>query len=377
MRTLVRIVIALVLALALGALGLRACYGGGERFPEREVGVPELPESALEVVAELALPPGNVAVSSEGRLFFSFHPEAGPAVQVAEWVDGRAVPYPPGGLPPELAYQSVLSLRIDRQQRLWVLDNANHGSGTPRLLAFDLVSDRLLRHHDFPDEIAPLGSHLNDFQVTQDGQRIYIADASILGRRPALVLHDVERGSSRRVLEGHDGVVPDRYVPYVQGRRMELFGLFAIRPGVDSIALDRSGEWLYFAPVTDEWMWRVRRADLDDASLTPQDLAAKVERYAEKTESDGITTDFEGNVYLTDPGSSAIVLLTPERRLQTLVQSERLRWPDGLSFGPNGTLYVTCSALHHVIGRSPAHTASQAPFQIFRLRPGRDAVPGH
>ena len=39
-------------------------------------------------------------------------------------------------------------------------------------------------------------------------------------------------------------------MPVVQGVRMELFGLFTVRPGVDSIALDDAGEWLYFAPVT-------------------------------------------------------------------------------------------------------------------------------
>ena len=36
---------------------------------------PMLPESALEIVAELPLPPGNLAVSSKGRVFFNFHPE--------------------------------------------------------------------------------------------------------------------------------------------------------------------------------------------------------------------------------------------------------------------------------------------------------------
>ena len=55
----------------------------------------------------------------------------------------------------------------------------------------------------------------------------------------------------------------------------------------------------------------------------------------------------------------------------------RLRWPDGFSFGPDGWLYVTCSSLHEVIGRSGAHVRSRAPYQIFRFRPGKEGIPGH
>jgi sugar lactone lactonase YvrE len=295
---------------------------------------------------------------------------------VAELVSGQPVPYP-AQLPEELAYQSVLSLRIDRQGRLWVLDNANHGTGTPRLLAFDLATGEVAYRYDFPPEIAGLGSHLNDFQVSPDGRRIYIAEASIFGKTPALVVHDVESSESRRLLEGHESVTPEHYVPVVQGREMIVFGIFAIRPGVDSIALDRRGEWLYFAPVTNNHMYRVRRTDLDDTSLSPDALAARVERFALKTMSDGITTDLDDNIYLSDPDESAIVLLQPDGSLRTLLKDPLLRWPDGFSFGPDGWLYVTCSALHHVIMRSGSHLRSQAPYQIFRFRPGPAGIPGH
>jgi sugar lactone lactonase YvrE len=375
MRWLARIVAAIFGLIAVLVLGFWVRYGGGEHFEDRTTD-PELSASTLEVVANLDWPPGNIAVSEEGRVFFSFHPEAGPPVQVAELVSGEPVPYP-AQLPEELAYQSVLSLRIDRQGRLWVLDNANHGTGTPRLLAFDLATGEVAYRFDFPPEIAGLGSHLNDFQVSPDGRRIYIAEASIFGKTPALVVHDVESSESRRLLEGHESVTPEHYVPVVQGREMIVFGIFAIRPGVDSIALDRRGEWLYFAPVTSNHMYRVRRAILDDTSLSPDELAARVERFAVKTMSDGITTDMHDNVYLSDPDESAIVLLQPDGSLRTLLKDPLLRWPDGFSFGPDGWLYVTCSALHHVIMRSGSHLHSHAPYQIFRFRPGPAGIPGH
>ncbi len=93
--------------------------------------------------------------------------------------------------------------------------------------------------------------------------------------------------------------------------------------------------------------------------------------------SDGITTDLQDNIYLTDPDESAIVVLGADRKLRTLLKDPMLRWPDGFSFGPDGWLYVTCSALHHVIVKSAGHVRSQAPYQIFRFQPGVPGVPGH
>ncbi len=368
-----------VLLVALAVL-LRLRYGGGESFPDR-TGPPELSADVLEVVAELPSPPGNLAVSADGRLFFSFHPEAKPEIKVAEWRDGQAVAWPNEAFQDDVGeeryFRSVLSLRIDRQNRLWTLDAGHHGMEGGRLLAFDLESGQVVHEHVFPDEIAGPGSHLNDFQVSPDGRWLYIAEASFFGQTPALVVYDVQRKRARRVIEDHISVAAEKYMPVVQGRRMQAFGLVAIRPGVDSIALDKHGEWLYFAPVTNNHMYRIRSADLRDAELSREDLLARIETFAEKTMSDGLSMDREQNIYVSDPEHSAILMLTPERQLRTLIKDERLRWPDGFSFGPDGWLYVTCSSLHQVIGKAPWSVRRNAPYQIYRFKPGPEGVPGH
>ena len=374
MRSL-RYALVLLIALALlAAAGVRARYGGGAAFPDRS-GAPLLGGEALEKVADLSYPPGNIAVSASGRVFATFHPEGSPPTAVFELLDGKPSPYPPGGLPGGLEYQSVLSLRVDEaKHRLWVLDYGRYGLGQARLLAFDLENGALVHRHDFSSKIAIPGSMLNDFQVSPDGRHIFIADASLWALVPGIVVYDIAAQRGVRVLEGHESVLAQDFAPVVQGKRMEFFGLFTVRPGVDSIALDRAGEWLYFAPVTNEHLYRVRTADLVDPSLKWRELATRVETYAEKTMSDGIAIDAAGTLYLTDLEHSAIVALGTDHKLRTLVKDERLRWPDGLSFGPDGYLYVTCSALHQVILQGAAEVAAHAPYQIWRFKPAQKAL---
>tara|TARA_R110001592_G_scaffold341482_1_gene630631 strand:- start:24968 stop:26092 length:1125 start_codon:yes stop_codon:yes gene_type:complete len=372
-KAIVTILFSLVLFIGLSASVLDAIYGGGDAFPDLTQ-EPTMNSDALEVVVDLDYPPGNISVSNEGRIFFTFHPEAKPPVNIAELIDGKVVPLV---IPSEIKLSSVLSLRVDRQNRLWLLDFAEHGMQTPQIVAIDLYNMELLHHFEFPSEIAGIGSHLNDFQVSQDGKFIYIADASILRKNPALIVYDVEQKTARRLLEDHDSVTPDNFVPVVDKEKMLIFGVFAIRPGVDSIALDRQEQWLYFAPVTDTYLHRVRLSDLHNPQLSANQLAEKVERFAKKSMSDGITTDDAGNIYLSDLEHRAINRISAQGRFETLLKDPKLRWPDGFSFGPDGWLYVTNSALNVVIGKPNSYIMQQGPYQILRFRPDSSGYPGH
>ncbi len=380
-RWLTRLAAGLLVVLLVVITVAKLRYGGGGSFPERAAPGPLLAADALEVVAELPSPPGNVAVAPDGRIFLTLHPEAHPEWQVVEWVNGALQPFPSlafqtGNQEPR-AFRNVLSLRVDQQNRLWTLDNGDHGLHAGRLLAFSLANGAVVHEYQFPRTMAGLGSHLNDFQVSADGRYVFIADASILAQQPALIIYDTQQRRARRVLDGHISVQAEQFTPRVQGRRMEVLGLISIRPGVDSIALSRDGHWLYFGAVTAQHLYRVQVADLLDTRLTPPALAERVQRFAPKTVTDGLTSDDLGRLYLSDPEHSRIVLMQPDGSLQTLIQSDALRWPDGFSFGPDGDLYIACSALHHVLGRLAWQIDAAGPFPLYRLRLGVAATAGH
>ncbi len=372
-----------LLFLVYGLLYLR--YGGGEHAPALKT-PPLWQDSVLEKVADLDRPPGNIAVSESGQVYFTFHPEGGPEINVARLSATASNSTGESGISPYEAYPnrefqerfvSPLSLRIDQQNRLWVLDLANHATGTPKIFAFSLADDSLLLEYEIPSDIAPLGSHMNDFQIDSAGEFMYIADASIFGKSPALIVFDIEKRTARRLLEDHESVTAENFISTVGGREMVVLGFFVVRPHVDSIALDKNDEWLYFAAVNAQFMYRVRATDLRDESLTPDQLAAKVERFARKSHSDGITMDRAGNIYLSDPEYDAVNVLRADGEFQTLITSPKLRWPDGFSFGPDQQVYVTCSALHHVIFKTRSYQKDHEPFQIYRFQGLAPGIAGH
>lgn len=363
----------LILALILTTVAwLR--YGGGQPYPNLST-PPVLAEDALEEVLSYRLPIGNVAVSNSGRVFFTVHPEARPkGNKLLEYVDGASVPFPNGTLQQTL-FDTVLGVAIDRYNRLWTIDHGNHGMRTARLLAFDLGTRELIHDQRFDREIAPQGSFLQDLQVSADGRTVVIADASFWRKRPAIIVYDVESGSARRVLESHHSVSAEDYVIQNGGRVMSFAGgIVSLRGGVDGIALD--DQWLYFAALSGSSLYRVRLSDIRDPGIPNSQIAARVESLGQKPLSDGLSVDLDGRVYITDIEHNAIARLDNDLELLTLISSTAVRWPDALSFGPGGWLYVADSALGSVILQSKEHIKEQGPYKIYRFQPGAEGTPG-
>jgi sugar lactone lactonase YvrE len=372
-----QIIIVSLIALVTALILIHQSYVESAHFPDR-TSMPLMASTELELVADLPYPPGNIAVAANSDVYLTLHPEANPLINVAKLVEGKAQAFPsidwqPGGSEPH-AFNEVLSVRIDKKQQLWVLDNGKHGLDKVRLLAFDLVTEKMVKRFSFTRAEFALGSHANDFQISNDGNFIIISDASIFAKSPALVIYDIKNDSARRVLELHESVIAGEFEPVVQGREMTLFGLFTVNPGVDGLVLDSTNEFLYYASISADQLYRIPYPALIDSSLSPSQLALQVEALGPKTMTDGMAMDTEGNVYLSDLEHSAIVRRTPEGELETLLKSASIRWPDGFSNSPNGQLYFTCSSLHQVIGQSADDITQKGPYQIYRFQPPVTAV---
>lgn len=356
----------LLLAFIVATL-LRLRYGGGDRYPDLS-NPPLLSNAGLETVLSYSEPIGNVAISPEGRLFFTVHPESRPrGNRLLEFVDGASVPYPDVGSQLEL-FDTVLGLTVDRQNRLWTVDHGNHGLRNARLLAFDLTTNELLHKIELPAEIASAGSYLQDLRVSADGATVVIADMSFWRQSPALIVYDVASGTARRLLEQHDAVSAENFRIVANGNELSwLGGIIGLKGGVDGIAL--GPEWLYFGAISGSDMYRIALAELVNPQLSAEELSARVEYYAPKPMSEGFSVDPAGNVYVTDVEHNSVCVVGHDRKPRTLIRSESIRWPDGLAFGPDGWLYISDSALPELVLKPREHIERQRPFRIFRFRP--------
>ena len=194
-----KILLFLVLFVLIGTLVLWVRYGGGQAYPDLST-APVLDSSSLEEVVTYAEPIGNVAVSRDGRIFFTVHPESRPTGnKLLEYVRGAAIPYPSGAAQTEL-FDTVLGVAIDRFNRLWTIDHGNHGLRPARIVAIDLSTNMVLQNQAFTPDVAPVGSFLQDLQVSADGNTIVIADASFWRKSPAIIVYNVATGEARRVL---------------------------------------------------------------------------------------------------------------------------------------------------------------------------------
>lgn len=366
----------LVIAIV-GAIVLRVRYGGGVPYQDLST-TPVLEESALQEVLSYPEPIGNVAVSLGGRVFFTVHPESRPqGNKLLEWRDGAAVPYPSGSLQPNL-FDTVLGIVVDRQNWLWTIDHGNHGFGTARLLAFDIANGDLMHEHEFLPEIAPAGSMLQDLQVSEDSGHVIIADASIWRQNPALIVYDVASQSARRVLESHESVSAQNLLVRNSIRNMTfLGGIFSLKAGVDGIAVSPDNMWLYYGAVNNSGLYRIRMSDLTNPGLPPSQLDNRIERFSDKPLSNGFSADVSGNIYVTDVEHNSVAIVGPDKQLNTLIRSSRVRWPEALSYGPGGWLYLSDSALPEQVLKSKDHIRLQSPYRIYRFKSGYEGIPGH
>lgn len=353
----------------LAALALCACS---------QISTPQMSSTStmgtLDVAAELYLGPGNITLTPEGEIIVSLHQFYGHDIRVARVADDeQLVPFAGAA-----NVNSVLGLQADAQGVVWLLDNAMRDGHKPRLVGWYTSENRPVSDIDLTN-VTTDQSFLNDLAVDNKRKIAYIADPAG-GADAAIIVVDLVRGSMRRLLEGHLSVIPEDTDLVIDGTpvRIRAEDGSEIRPrvGVNPIAIDKNGLWLYYGPMHGRSMYRVRTADLRNPELTAKDLAVRVERWSDKPICDGISIDNAGNLYLGDLANNAIGVIGSDRKYRVLHKDPRLSWVDAFSFGPDGHLYLVANQLHRSAVLNGGIAATQPPYLILKFKPLANGTTG-
>ena len=322
----------------------------------------------------------GVAVSRTGRVFVNFPRwEKDVPVSVAEVMkDGTLKPYPDAEWnawsnlkPLSLSdhFVCVQSVTVDPQGFLWVIDPAAPGNefvkpGGVKLVKISLDTNKVVQVIPFDAAVAPQGSYMNDVRVSPDGRTAYITDS---GQRGALIVVDVATGHARRVLDGDPRTQPEPgVVPMVDGHELRRPDHRIPSFAADGIALDAAGKYLYWQALVGRTLYRVPTEALS-AKASPSTVAAKVETLGTTNVADGYWMDEKGYLFITDPADNAVRMRAPDGTLTMVAQDSRLRWPDSMAEGPDGSIYVTASHIQDMAMFHEKGSTQQGQWQLFRI----------
>ena len=93
--------------------------------------------------------------------------------------------------------------------------------------------------------------------------------------------------------------------------------------------------------------------------------------------TDGMTADREGNLYMTALTLNGIMKRDVKTgQVSTFVSNDQISWPDTLSWGPNGSLYLVSNHLHLWVDGDMDFDKPAVPnFRIYKMNVG--AQPYH
>jgi sugar lactone lactonase YvrE len=318
----------------------------------------------------------GVAISKKGRLFTCYPRWEGPHnYSLVEILEGNQVkPYPTAemnqwqqGEEGHNKWVCVQAVYIDDKDRMWVVDPAcpqmkkvEHNSY--KLVKINLETNTIEETYFFTGA-ASNKSYINDVRIDTEKEIAYLTNSNEGG----LLIVNLQTGFIRQVLQDHYSVQSDPSFTFIiDGHEMKKKGK-PVKMQSDGIALSPDGEWLYYKPLTDNKLYRIKTLYLLDESLTEEELQEKVEDLGSFTTSDGMIFDRKGNLYLGDLQTSSIVQISTDLQVNTILQDDRLIWPDSYSINDDGYLYISCSQIQKQPEHNEGVDKRTSPYTIYRM----------
>lgn len=358
-------------------------------LPAPDLKLPTLPKGffkkdtdELQETAQAPAGPAGMCLLPSGEYIISCHQFFQPQFKVMKFNrQGNWLPFPneamntPDSGDPILL-DSVLGLACDSRGIVWMLDNGRRSGTAAKLVAWDTKRDEHFRSIVIDALALSPNSFLTNIALDPVGRYIYIADPAD-GVSAALIVVDIQTGLTRRVLESDRSVQMDPAVELkINGMPIEVRrpdGVIATPlTGVNPIAVDRKGEWLYYGPRNGASLFKIKTQLLTDPTILPHVLTSQVTGVSPKPICDSMTIDSKGRIYFGDISRGSIDYVAPEENylnLRLLLEDPRIIWPGGLSIGPDGLLHFFSSQLHRTSFFNSGKDVSAPPFSIFKTRP--------
>jgi sugar lactone lactonase YvrE len=347
----------------------------------------------LEVIAELPIRPALVTVNRQGRIFATVHWFDRQEPQLME-ITGRKEykPYPNakwnrGFGQGEDAFDQPLGILVDAKNRLWTVDcgifptledgQPPLSNRSPRLLAFDTETGENVYNLALPQDTCPPGTYPQDLAIDEVNDFAYLADIGGSGK-PAIVGINLKNDRVRR-FEAYPFLSAENVDLMVEGKQLvfpDATGKFVpARIGINPITLSADNETVFFGAMCGLGWYSVSAQLLRD-NADDSTIAAAIKRIANKPVCDGVSTDAEGNHFLTNLGENAIDRIDAQGQLTRLVQDNRLIWADGVRFGLDSWLYISVNQLNRSPLFSGAGEQGKPPYTIMRVWTGTKGIVG-
>jgi sugar lactone lactonase YvrE len=262
----------------------------------------------------------------------------------------------------------VQAVYTDDDNNLWVVDPAAPKmeavyQNSHKLVRINLATNTIEQTYFF-EGVASSNSYINDVRVDNQRQYAYLTNS----KEGGIIVVNLATGKARQVLQDHYSTKSDPGFKFIiDGHELMKNGQ-PVKINSDGIALTPDRNWLYYKPLTDDKLYRIRTEYLRNDTMSTASLGSKVEDLGHFTTTDGMIFDRAGNLYFGDMRAYSIVQITPDLKMHTLIADDRLIWPDSYSISKDGYLYISCSQIQKQPEYNNGVNRRTTPYAIYKLK---------